>query len=542
MVTHIFRSMKRNRIVYALNILGVLLILAGFLFLRQQMSTRVLAASSNETPTYLGDNARDGFNSNETQLNVQTAPTLQKLWQYPQIQGIGPIDVEPTLVNNTLYWGSWNGYEHATDLNGNLLWQTKVGYSLGKCNPTKAGPSGTAVVTNATINGVSKSVVFLPGGDTNFYALDAATGAVLWKTSLGTPPDQMMWAGAAVYNGYVYIGVSSWGDCPLVPGALYQLNASTGAIVHVLNTTPNNCPGAGMWDQPAIDEANNVLYITTGTVATCTPFESNAYAILKVDATTLTLLDSWQLPKNEWIPDSDFGSTPTLFNATIGGTVHQMVGALNKNGYYYALDRNNLHATLKGYLWRAHLSAPGPNSKSSISSSAYDGTYLYAEGSTTSINGQACAGSVRALDPATGNFIWQYCSSAGQGVGGVIVTPQVVIAETGTSLLVLNKLTGALLYTFDDGARYSNSWFWGTATVYNGVIYSGNRDGILYALGIQGSSTATPTMTPSPTPTMTPSPTPTMTPSPTPTMTPSPTPTMTPSPTPTMTPSPTPTP
>ncbi len=503
--------------------IGILLIFAGFLFLQHQPSNRVLA-TSNDTPTYLGDNARDGFNSNETLLNAQTAPTLQKLWQYPTIQGIGPISVEPTLVNGTLYWGSWNGYEHATDLTGKLLWQTKIGYAYGLCNPPKAGPSGTATVATVTINGNSRSIVFVPGGDANFYALDAVTGAIVWKTPLGVSPNYMVWAGAAVYNGYIYVGVSSWGDCPLVPGALYQLDATTGTIIHTLNTTPNNCPGAGIWDQPAIDEANNILYVTTGTRSTCNPFETLSYAILKVDATSLNVIDYWEVPGGELIPDSDFGSTPTLFNATISGTVHQMVGALNKNGYYYALDRNNFHAGPKGYLWRAHLSTPGPTSKSSISSSAYDGTYIYTEGSSTNINGQYCPGSVRALDPATGNFIWQYCA-LGQGVGGVIVTPQVVIAEAGTTMLVLNSQTGVLLWSFNDGAIYKNSWFWGTATVQNGVIYTGNRDGILYALGIQGSPTATPSSTPTNTPTATPSPTPTDTPTPTPSPTPTATPT-----------------
>lgn len=489
MITRIFSFIER--VLAGLILVGVLLILAGSVFLQHQPTARVLAAS-NETPTYLGDNARDGFNSNETMLNALTAPGLQKLWQYPSVQGIGPISVQPTLVNQTLYWGSWNGYEHATTLTGQQLWQTYLGKTAGLCNPPSAGPSGTATVATVTINGQSTSVLFVPGGDTNFYALNTATGAIIWKTSLGTPPNYRIWAGAAVYNGYVYVGVSSWGDCPLVQGALYQLNAMTGAIVNTLYTVPNGCVGAGIWDQPAIDEANNILYVTTGTLTSCSVgHESLAYAILKVNATTLTLLASWQLPGTDQIPDSDFGSTPTLFNATINGTVHQMVGALNKNGYYYALDRNNWPTAPKNYVWKAHIASPGPNSKSSISSSAYDGTYLHVEGSTTTINGQACGGGVRALDPATGNFIWQYCAS-GQAVGGVTVTPQVVIAEAGTTVLVLNSQTGALLWSFDDGAIYKNSWFWGTATVYNGVIYTGNRDGILYAFGIQGNPTATP--------------------------------------------------
>ena len=40
--------------------------------------------------------------------------------------------------------------------------------------------------------------------------------------------------------------------------------------------------------------------------------------------------------------DSDFGDTPTIFTATIGGTTHRLIGVTNKNGVYYALDEANI--------------------------------------------------------------------------------------------------------------------------------------------------------------------------------------------------------
>ena len=85
------------------------------------------------------------------------------------------------------------------------------------------------------------------------YALDAITGAVLWSTSLGSSPSHFIWSSPAVYNGSVYIGVASYGDCPLVQGQLVQLDATTGAIRHVFPVVPNGCTGAGVWATPAID-------------------------------------------------------------------------------------------------------------------------------------------------------------------------------------------------------------------------------------------------------------------------------------------------
>ena len=495
MMSDISGRLKKNYAIRILGLLGIIAVLSGVLFLLPKQATHAVGNTSSDTSTYMGDLGRSGFNRTETILNTTSAPTLAKLWQYPQpgAPAIGSIDVQPVIVGGILYWGSWNGYEHAMRLDGTQLWQAYIGKttSAPTCTPVNAGPSGTATVTTATINGVSRLVVFVPGGDDKFYALDASSGSILWSTSLGQQPNYMLWAGAAVYNGYVYVGISSYGDCPLTPSHLFQLNASTGAIVHTLNTTPNNCPGAGIWNQPAIDTATNMLYITTGTVSNCNPPENLAYSILKVDATSLALVDSWQIPQ-PWNGDSDFGSTPTLFTATINGTLRQLVGAVNKNGWYYALDRNNLKA---GPVWQKQVSTPAPNDKSSISTSAWDGTRLYEENSNTVLrNGQTCAGSVRAMDPATGNYLWEYCAS-GRSIGGVTVTPTVVVAQSGADVDILNSATGQQLAKFTDSSS-SLSWFWGTPTVYNGIIYTGNKDGNFYALSVQGGSTTGPTATP----------------------------------------------
>src|SRR5260370_29851684 len=51
---------------------------------------------------------------------------------------------------------------------------------------------------------------------------------------------------------------------------------------------------------------------------------------------SLSLLSSWQIPAADHGPDSDFGSTPTLF--TSGGT--PLVGIQNKNGVYYRSEEH----------------------------------------------------------------------------------------------------------------------------------------------------------------------------------------------------------
>ncbi len=434
------------------------------------------AAGAVNWTTYMGSNAHTGFNSAETILNVTTARHLKLHWKY---QAGGPVSSQPMIVNGVIYWGSWDGYEHATNLNGQQIWQTYLGKIVPPgCFPPLAGVASPATVTTIPINGVMTNVVLVGGGDAHLYALNAANGSVIWSVQLGTSPDYMVWGGASIYNGNVYIGRSSYGDCPLVPGEFFELNASTGAIEHSYTVVPSGCVGAGIWMTPTIDEAANTVYVTTGTIHACTPYENLAYAVLEFSTTDLTLLHSWQVPPAQESGDGDFGSTPTLFTAMINGVVHQMIGTVNKNGIYYAFDRANISA---GPLWQVRLSSPAPNDKSSISSTAWDGRTLYAGNSHTTVGTRNCQGSVRALNPATGAFLWERCMP-GKILGSMMAVPGMLAVGSGNFLIVLDAATGQQVFAFYDPTK--SSLFWGTPTICNGMLYIGNRDGAFYAFGL----------------------------------------------------------
>ena len=468
-----------------LGLVGIISVLAATLLILPKTATR--AANTGDLSTYMGSNAHTGYNSAETILNKNTIGSMKQLWKY---QAGGGIDSQPVVVNGTIYWGSWDGYEHATDLTGKELWRAQLGVntppSIPACIPTSAGVAGTATVVPMAVGGASM-VDFVAGGNDKFYALNAATGAVLWSTTLGTPPSYMLWAGASVYNGNVYVGISSFGDCPLVPGKLFELSGTTGAILHTFQTTPNNCNGGGVWDAPTIDEANNTIYFSTGTLTLCGTYESMAYALIELNATTLTLIHSWQVPQSQQQSDSDFGDSPTLFTANINGVTHNMVGLINKNGIYYAFDRANISA---GPVWEKQLAGQ----KYNIAASAYDGTSLYVGTAQATLNGQNCTGTFQALDPASGTPRWQICTP-GKVSAAPTVIPGVVITGTVGYLFALDATTGKQLFSFHDASVGSD--FWGSATVDNGVLYVGNADGSLYAFGLPGTQpTPPPTTTP----------------------------------------------
>ncbi len=324
---------------------------------------------------------------------------------------------------------------------------------------------------------------FVGGGDASFYALNANTGAIIWKTSLGTSPAHFIWSSPAFYNGSIYIGLASLGDCPLVQGKLFKLSATTGAIQNTFNVVPGGCTGGGVWGSPTIDSSDGSVYFATGNPGSCSSKEPYTTSLVKVKASNLSYIDSWQVPQNQQVSDGDFGATPTLFSAVIGGVTRSLVGVVNKNGIYYTLDRT---AISHGYLWSAKIATIGGGcgpdcGDGSISSSAWTGSTLYLAGGQTTIGGASCKGSLRAVNPATGKFIWEHCMKHGPVVGAVTMVPGVAVVGEGNTFVVVAASDGHTLFTLAD--TNSNSHFYGPASISNGILYIGDFDGFLYAFG-----------------------------------------------------------
>jgi polyvinyl alcohol dehydrogenase (cytochrome) len=315
-------------------------------------------------------------------------------------------------------------------------------------------------------------VLYVGSSDGHLYALNAATGAIIWETSLSSVAHTFLWSNPLVYNGSVYIGISSTDDCPLVQGGLAQVDAATGGIQHIFYDVPNGCVGGSIWSSPAVDEATGMIYVATGNGRVCqhTP-ELYGSALLELSATDLTLVDFWPVPASQLGSDSDFGATPTLFLATVGGTQQAMIGALNKNGIFYALNRASLHS---GPIWQASIGT----GRRDIASAAFDGTQLYVANLNTSINGTRCYGSLRALNPASGAFLWQDCLK-GPVETAVSVVPGVAFVGAGRSLLAIDTATGKIL-----SSNKLGDIIYGSASLSNGVAYIGDKSGILYAFGL----------------------------------------------------------
>lgn len=168
------------------------------------------------------DLANTGFNPYETVLSPDTVGNLVVDWQYSTG---GTITMSPTVVNGLAYIGSADDNLYALNAyTGALVWKFTTG--------SLVVASSVAVVNN---------VVYFGSWDNNVYALNAVTGALLWKYTTGAYID----SSPAVANGIVYIGSSD--------NNVYALNAATGALVWMYTT------GGDVHSSAAV--VNGIVYI-----------------------------------------------------------------------------------------------------------------------------------------------------------------------------------------------------------------------------------------------------------------------------------------
>lgn len=458
--------MKRLLLLGGCLIIIVTSIYVGTHWIFSRPSHRVHASdSSGDWPMYLYGQARTGANLNETAITTANAMNLRLGWKFATT---GVVGASPTLVNGIMYIGSWNGFEYAVDVaTHQQRWATYLGIS----QQSKRCYGGYGIGVDSTA-AVQDNVVYVGGGDGYMYALNAANGTVLWKTLLGNPP-YYNWSSPLLYNDTLYIGLAAYCDPPFAQGKIMALRMSDGSIVASVSLVPGKQTGAPVWGSVSVDASTNTLYAATGNNGSQRlGKQPNAEAIVALDATTLVVKDRWQIPKSQQVVDSDFGTTPTLFE--INGVSY--VGALNKNGIYYVLNRNNLAA---GPVWEHALSGSSENVQGdNISPSCYNNGTIYAGSAGGAINGQSYGGSVNAFDATTDTTLWSFYT-AGAMVSPVTCTADLVVDNQGKTVEVRNAFSGAVLFSYKTNAR-----LFGASLISNGALYVPSSNGTVYAFTV----------------------------------------------------------
>jgi polyvinyl alcohol dehydrogenase (cytochrome) len=328
--------------------------------------------------------------------------------------------------------------------------------------------------------------VYVGGGDGYLYALRASDGAVMWKSVVGQLPsttvnDYYNWSSPTVINGVVYDGVSSDCDNPFVPGGVEGFDQTSGARIADYESMPPGTVGGGVWTSVASDGAT--VWATTGSASPPPAEQGDSYSIVQLDAATLAKQGIWTVPASARAVDADFGASPTLFTANLGGIPTAMVGACDKDGIFYAFKAADVSA---GPVWQRPIGKGqgigGANA--CLDAAIWDGSRLFIGGNATTINGTAYKGSMRELDPATGNVIWQTGLAANilgspsiDGAGVIAASTYKTSTGAVNATYLIDAATGTILNTLSHSASFPQPVFVGSqllvATQKGGVLVYG---------------------------------------------------------------------
>ena len=380
-------------------------------------------------------------NSAGAGLSSPDVPKLKLKWAFSLGEEISARS-QPAVAGGRMFFGTTPGSVYSLDAHtGCIVWTSTVD-----------GPIRSALVIGPGKRGNHAAVYFGAGHDA--YALDAETGAQLWKVRIADHFAALITGAPLLHGGVLYFGVSSFEETlPPIPtyecctfrGSIVALKADTGrllwrtfTIASAPQPTEKNKAGkqmygpsgAAVWSTPTFDEKRGIVYVATGDDYSH-PAAQTSDAVLALDAKTGRLLWSRQvtaddvynnacaIPGNANCPppsggDFDFGQPPMLV-VLADGRRELVIG--QKSGIVYALDPDKEGAIL----WQTRLGSGGPLG-GIMWGSATDGKKMYVAESDLTFKGIAPdktsaqgfrlllnpnqGGGLFALDLKTGEKVW----------------------------------------------------------------------------------------------------------------------------------------
>jgi outer membrane protein assembly factor BamB len=408
----------------------------------------------------------------------------------------------PVVYGGTVYQGFENGCLVALDTaTGTLRWQRDFGFAPATtCTSTDGlGLLATPAISQETDpGGAQHTYLYVHGPAGYLYKLDAATGADVWPQAVPVDPpvdptvnDYFAWSSAQPLPslGIVAVGMSSTCDFPFQRGGIRAYSMSTGELLWTWWSMPANPDdplqwdvGGGVWT--AMSSDGDAIYAGTGSATDCASsadyqaktvpqpvagvFDGvwhpcdppgNQYSLVKLDARTGAELGVFHAP-TVGVGDSDFGSGTTIWSATVDGVKKELVGACNKDGWFYALDTEPTADGELPLVWKVEIGSPSSAGENGCLSGAVieKGTgRMFIAGDV--IDGTTETGRVREVDPATGATIWETPLPA-NALGSGSINGNGVLAYAGmhwenqpdNGVYLLDASTGTLLATLKDAA------------------------------------------------------------------------------------------
>jgi polyvinyl alcohol dehydrogenase (cytochrome) len=447
----------------------------------------------------------------------------------------GDVSATPTVDGDAVYFPDWAGNLFAIQKDsGHLIWSHKISeYDGVEGAISRVSPAVDA--NHVIIGDILNSKQVHKGA--NVISVDRETGTVQWITQVESHPAAIITGSPIVFEGVVYIGVSSSEEtlatdptypCCTFRGSIVALDEKSGAMLWKTFDMPENggqtggYSGGAIWQPPAIDAKRGTLFVGTGNnytapadveacqnatpTANCTAADDFFDAALALDLKTgqvkwakrLQGFDTWTVacltptgPKaNCPVPTSpDFdlgGSGPNLLG--------NIVGFGQKSGIFWALNPDN-----GDIVWGTPV-GPGASLGGIEWGTATDGQRIYVAIAnsdhlpyTLVPSGQHITwGAWSALDVATGKILWQTADPTANTIdrGSVSVANGVMYAGSNSGqMYALDATTGNILWNFASGGTVidgpsivDGTLYWGSG--YRNIQGTGNNK--VFALSLAG--------------------------------------------------------
>jgi polyvinyl alcohol dehydrogenase (cytochrome) len=430
--------------------------------------------------------SHSSYNKAATTVTPSNAASLGQAWQFvtpPPVNGQPGLgfDGSPVVADGLVFIGSNTGVFYALhEDTGTVAWSLNAGF-LPKGTCVKHGIEDTATVAADPVSG--KPTVYFAGANGTLWAVDAASGSVDWKSEVfpqPTTPGSFVWGSPTVVNGRIFIGISSQCDNPLIRGGLASFAQATGAHLATFWTVPATSIGGSIWTSAAVSAAG--VFVTTGNGNEQKPTTQGlSNSIVRLNPVTLQVTAHWTVPNIATV-DDDFGSSPTLFSATLQGKVTPMVGACDKNGVFYAWSQA---ALASGPVWSDDLGAPATSNDACLATAAWNGAHLLITTNQSVVAGVTYPAVSRELDPATGAVVWQTGLADGPVFGNSALDGSKVLAAvtysftspaTTNDLALISVATGAVLATYPTSGPTGGGPVWA-----DGYLLLAGSDGVVRA-------------------------------------------------------------
>ena len=346
-----------------------------------------------------GDNTNNTRFQSAAGITAAQAPRLKVKWAFG-FPGDLDANAQPTVVGGRVFVGSQGGtvYSLSAD-SGCVHWSFKA----------KGAVRGAVTIGQVMTTAGQIYAAFFGDLGGNVYALNAATGAQLWTIKADAHPLARVVGSVVFHNGRLYVPVASAEEtagaaptyeCCKFRGSISSIDAATGAVIwktytimeeptptkkNAIGTQLYGPSGVGVWSSPAIDPAKNVLYATTGDNYSA-PASSMSDSFIAIDrdngrilwSRQMTAGDAWntacRLPDKTncpdlAAPDHDFASPPILVSLSNG---KRALVSGQKSGTLHAVDPDEGG----NILWQQRLGTGGTLGGVQWGSSS-DGTNVY---------------------------------------------------------------------------------------------------------------------------------------------------------------------